>query len=626
MKSLLLLWNHLAEESARWVGASAARDCKTVALRSKHEGLSFLTITLPTFGKDLEKGLDQGYVDSNLFTGFAWKGGLPRFLSGFLRHVFDRDSGVLLDAPCKTSIRAIRQLTLMFAKIDLPCSDAREIAAYEGYIQCEKEMKVLDSGWDSSKLEEFHQMSQLLFCSFFAQVDRKVYEGNFVTKHGPGSTADGLRGNAKYTLRSWPRRLESYFPSWEVLSYSWQDYQDIDVHLLEPETEMPVEVITVPKTQKTPRIIAMEPTAMQYAQQGILALLREGIEGDYHLRSFLGIESQLPNQQMAHEGSYLMNLATLDLSEASDRVSNQLVKTMFRRVPHLHEAIDSSRSRKAIVPRAGVLRLSKFASMGSALCFPIQAMVFLTIIFLAIQKELRTPLSQRKIRSFVGKVRVFGDDIIVPVEYAPSVATLLEDFGLRVNVHKSFWNGKFRESCGRDYYDGTDVSIVRVRRLFTSQRQNAPEAISMVSLRNQLYLAGYFDTVEWLDGRLSKMLSHFPIVEPSSQVLGRIDPYGITAMRISPEEQHGQPEGWSYSSLSKRRLAPHSPTHVPLVKGYVIKDRSPINAIDGRDALMKWFLSKQGEGLTPPNPDRDHLTRSGRPQSVKLKLGWFRPY
>jgi hypothetical protein len=603
LKSLLLLWNSLALESARQVGASATRDIETVASRSKHEGLSFLTITLPAFGKELEKALDQGQVDSNQFSSFRRTGGLPRFLSGFLCRIFDRNSGVLLENPCVQSIRCVRQLTLMFAKIDLPCSNAREKAAFQSYLECEKEMKELDANWDPSLLDEFHDVSSLLFSSLFAEVDSKVYHGQIRPKHGPGSTADGLLGNQKYTLSEWTRRMERYFPSWEFLSPHWRYYQEDAIRLLEPGAERPVKVISVPKTQKTPRIIAMEPTAMQYAQQGIMEAIREHVEGSDYLRPFLDVRKQEPNQVLAKQGSLCGDLATLDLSEASDRVSNQLVKTLLRRQPHLREAVEATRSRRAVVPgHAGVIRLSKFASMGSALCFPVEAMVFLTVIFMAIQRELRTSLSRGTIRSFHGKVRVYGDDIIVPVEYAPTVASLLETFGFRVNTSKSFWTGQFRESCGREYYAGSDVSIVRVRRLFAQQRQNAPAIISMVELRNQLYHAGYWDTVEWLDSKIEKVLPYFPHVEPSSPVLGR-----------------HTVKGWSNELQPHRRV---SVTQTPLVKGFVVAARSPVNAIDGPAALLKWFL-KRGD---LPFADRDHLWRSGRPKSVNIRLGWHRPF
>jgi hypothetical protein len=147
-------------------------DLKTIQVRSKHEGLSFPTITLPQFGKDFQKALDQGVVAHDMFGGFSRHRGLPRFLGGFLERVFARDTGVLLNDPDIDSILAVRQLTLMFSKILLPCSDAREADAMSGYVQCEREVKAQDAKWTSDDLSEFRRMSRLLFSSVFARVDR----------------------------------------------------------------------------------------------------------------------------------------------------------------------------------------------------------------------------------------------------------------------------------------------------------------------------------------------------------------------------------------------------------------------------------------------------------------------
>jgi hypothetical protein len=89
-------------------------DIKTVHRRVEHEGMSFLTISLPNFGKDIEKCLDQGYADRNLFQGFSWQAGLPRFLGGFLDLVFDRGTGLLVDEPDIDAMQAVRQLRLMY--------------------------------------------------------------------------------------------------------------------------------------------------------------------------------------------------------------------------------------------------------------------------------------------------------------------------------------------------------------------------------------------------------------------------------------------------------------------------------------------------------------------------------
>jgi hypothetical protein len=55
MKSLMLLWQEVANELATWCCTSTRLDYKTVQSRVGHEGESFLTITLPNFCTDFQK-------------------------------------------------------------------------------------------------------------------------------------------------------------------------------------------------------------------------------------------------------------------------------------------------------------------------------------------------------------------------------------------------------------------------------------------------------------------------------------------------------------------------------------------------------------------------------------------
>jgi hypothetical protein len=385
----MLLWKKIAEESAIRCCACATLDYKTVESRVEHEGISFLTITLPNFGKDFERSLDQKAVARNMFAGFGFHAGLPRFLGGFLEQVFSRGSGELLDTPSIDAILAVRQLTLMFGKIGLPCSDARTAKAIQGYIECDNEVKRSDNAPEKAELlPAFLRIADLLFRDMFKAIDISVFNRELIPKHGPGATADKLRGNAKYRNRSWTERLEVVFPSEDFLLPSMSDnfrHELDDVDLVEPGSEMPVKVITVPKTLKTPRIIAIEPTAMQYAQQSLWAMFRYHVERDHNLSVMIGFTDQTPNQRMAREGSLSGELATLDMSEASDRVSYLDVKAMFLKYPLLWWALDGCRSKTAWIPEQNkTIVLNKYASMGSAVTFPLEAMVLLTLLLVGI--------------------------------------------------------------------------------------------------------------------------------------------------------------------------------------------------------------------------------------------------
>jgi hypothetical protein len=485
----------------------------------------------------------------------------------------------------------------MFGKILLDCSDKRVKQAYEKYMECEKDVRRAERKLSEEHIRRFRRLGGLLFASMFSSVDLSVYRGELVPRHGPGATADRLKANSKYTQRTWTTRLEKLFPASDFLipTYAfWREVQRVD--MLEPGAEIPVRVITVPKTLKTPRIIAIEPTCMQYVQQGILEMLVEGISRDPRLYSFLGFDDQTSNQDLARQGSLTGDLATLDLSEASDRVSNQHVRALLSDHPWLSNAVDASRSRKADVPGHGVIRLSKFASMGSALCFPMEAMVFLTVVLMGIEDALKLRLTDEMITRLVGSVRVYGDDIIVPSCTVSFVVRSLETFGFKVGRDKSFWNGKFRESCGKEYYDGHDVSIVRVRTKIPTQRTDSQEIVSTVALRNRFHAAGMWQCARHLDDVLDNFV-RLPYVAPTSPSLGKHSFLGYETHKMDAN------------------------THSPLVKGYAVVPRIPASRLGGYGALLKFFLKRGDE----PHSE-GHLERSGRPTSVDIKRRWIRPF
>jgi hypothetical protein len=629
----------MADELAMRCCTSADLDKTTVEVRTKHEGISFLAISLASYGKAVERWLDQGFVvpsDASQFRTGSRLTGLHPFLSGFLGRVFDVASGVLLEKPDIEAIYAVRQLTLVFSKIALPdeprkgpvslkgnrkvVSEKRERRAMLDYIECENDVREAGERLLPHDREEFKRVSALLYADLFTGLDREVQFGRIVPKHGPGAVADRLSANAKWNLRTWPARLQRFFPAEEFLVVNQRPERIADLRkeltFVEPDAELPVRVISVPKTLKTPRIIAIEPTAMQFAQQALFNAFRDYLSWDGILSRMIGIEDQDPNRELAQQGSLSGDLATLDLSEASDRVSKQHVDWLLEDYPALHGAVMSSRSTKAAVRGHGVIHLSKFASMGSALCFPVEAMVFLATIFVGISRELKTPLSRKLlVKEFLGRVRVFGDDIIVPRDYVLSVVHELENFGFRVNVAKSFWTGRFRESCGREYYDGLDVGIVKVRRMLPASRQDANGVISTVELRNLLYWAGLWQSARWLDTYLRELLIEFPNVGPDSPLLGRESVLGYQFQTIDPT------------------------THSPLTKGYYVRAKPPIDHLDGEGALYKCLIGNPGlaEVYRPPfkakrhqldvaSVNDEHLERSGRPEHVSIKLGWRQPY
>jgi hypothetical protein len=597
LKSLMLLWQRMAADAAVQCCTSASLDLKRIKTRYEHEGIGVLTLSLPEIGKAFERSLSEGRVTDDLLSLTGSQARFPVFLRNFFLLVFERDGGLLLDNPSVTAIQAIRQLTLAFSKVLLPCSDTREERAFAAYVECEQSLKDTVLAISSENLRDLQRISSMLFRNVFTQIDRIVYEGGVVPRHGPGSTAEKLLGNKKFKQLEWTDRLESIFPAMENLIPSFRYHQSLDeLKWLDPGSERPVRVVSVPKTLKTPRIIAIEPTCMQYMQQGLMELFVKYLESDSLVQDMVGFTDQKPNQLLAQEGSLTGELATLDLSEASDRVSLRLVSSILHPWHSLFQAVLATRSTRADVPGHGIVPLFKFASMGSALTFPMEEIAFLAIIFYAVEQKLGRRLTFKDIASLKGRVRVYGDDLIVPTDIVPNVVSALNLFGFKVNRDKSHVTGRFRESCGKEYFDGHDVSIYRVRRLLPSRRSDAPEVISAVSLRNQAYWSGYWGVADYLDDFLRRLIP-LPNVAKTSSVLGRQSVLGYSEDGFDKNLQR------------------------PKVKGMVVRTLIPASPLDDEWALLKFHLKRGREPYAS-----DHLERQGRPWVVGITLRWACPF
>lgn len=595
MKSLTGLWKVMAEDYSAICDTPIDRDYKTVVDRVECEGVSFLTITLPAFASDFEQALRDGGVGSNFFLGFKRrKGGLPAFLSGFLTQIFDGVSLKVLVDPNPFAVKAVRQLCLLFKKVELTCTDARNAKALNQYLQCEEELKQVDEQLSLEDRKIFRTTAAHLFSSVFDRVDDKVRAFDLEPKHGPGATADKKAGNEKFAHEVWTERLEEYFPFGEYALPHWKFFKDYAPVFLTPEQEQPTKITLVPKTLKTPRIIAIEPTCMQYMQQALMREFVREIECDPLVSHVTHFTDQSLNQQAARSASVDGRLATLDLSEASDRVLNSLVIDMLNAWPDLSGAVQACRTTRSELPDGTIVPLAKFASMGSALTFPMEAMVFTTIVAIGLAKaHCRKPWDAENLRALKAYTHVYGDDMIVPVDSVNDIIGSLETYGLRVNHTKSFWTGMFRESCGGDYFNGLRVTPLRLKQVPPMSHQNVSEILSWNALMNASYEDGLERTGDWMKRYLEGVLGNtLPEVPFNSAAIG------IRAWAPKPE-----------------RMNPN--THRPEVRAWVPDVRLPSNSVNDIWALRKTLTADWSDPVY-----KKHLTHSGRPLASRMKRAW----
>lgn len=504
-------------------GVDPSTDIEVMKARVEKEGLSFLTITLPAIGKGFLQALDSGRLTKDLMPQVRFKGGLPGFTRVFLARIF-HDDGRLRDDACPNCIRCMRQFYAHASKILMPCSKEREQKAEDAYVACEHELG--QHCFDSDLLSDFGKVSDIVMADLLKGVPYGDPYDLLVPRHGPGATQERILGNSKYRFRKWHSRLEEVFPFTEfgvasLRSLGEEECPLSQVEFVEPEREAPVRVIFVPKTLKTPRVIAIEPVCMQYMQQALLQFLVPRIEAGRYTRGRVNFSDQRVNQKLALTSSKDQRLSTMDLSEASDRVSAELVWRMLQVTPVLRDMVWACRSTRAKLPSGKILPLVKFASMGSALCFPMEALVFFIAIVTIRARKAKMPICSRTIAKMARDIYVYGDDIIVPADETSVISDDLSLFGLKVNRSKTFYTGKFRESCGMDAYDGVDITPVYCRRPYPADQRSAEEITSWVSMANQFYRKGWYHVACEIRDSIDSMMPHpLPHKEETSEGLG----------------------------------------------------------------------------------------------------------
>jgi hypothetical protein len=206
-----------------------------------------------------------------------------------------------------------------------------------------------------------------------------------------------------------------------------------------------VRLVVVPKNYKTGRVIAPENVYRQALAR------RYFVIADRYLPETVRLHDQSQNQRLAYEGSLDGKLSTLDLHAASDSITPTLLREIF---PSRFVDIMGR-----ILPNRFVLDgksrlLHSAATMGNSMTFWLESVVFLSISVAAVNYY------NRLAGECDDRISVYGDDIIVPTGAAPLVMEWLEALGFIVNHEKSFFSedNRYRESCGEEYFKGTNVS------------------------------------------------------------------------------------------------------------------------------------------------------------------------
>jgi hypothetical protein len=490
--------------------------CKKVRKRCSKEGISFLTKTLPKLGKALDKALSFSSSLNSVELGFKSQLGskLPIFMGEFFNKVLS-PSGDSLPNPCAECIIVLRQVLYLFYKYKLPYTDEQEQLVLSQFEKTEQELVAVAttlaglagniSNTNGSRRtrskapipDAVVREARILLSNLFDDGRWFFDPRDIYPRHGPGVVSTRERLWGKYRWTCIPARITDMYPydayfhaSLGHVCDSYRSFNTVD------DKELSAKVILVQKDSRGPRLISCEPLAFQWVQQGLGRAISQHVEHCPLTKWNVFFTDQLPNKRGALLGSKTGRYATLDLKEASDRVSVDLVRLLFPE--RIHTYLEACRSLSTVLPNGKVLPLRKFAPMGSALCFPIMALTIWAILTAA------APDADTR-----ESILVYGDDVIVPTAYAENAIEHLESFGLLVNRDKSCIRGFFRESCGTDAFKGIDVTPLRIRTVWSSSPSPDSYA-SWIAYANSCWERKYYITYDYIVGWLERVYRSIP--------------------------------------------------------------------------------------------------------------------
>jgi len=494
--------------------SSFEMDRKTIIKRSSSEGLPFFTVTLPSLGKCLDKTLSSDRAldasDTSFKLSKKYKG-RPVFLASLWHLVLDeeglvRDRGVNIPRQV-AAVRAIRQICFLLYKLEEEHSEETVNQVLSDFVRTDMELPEVEQKVPLSPRAQAVIDNARVLIHYALRSGQNWLEIKDITpRHGPGAVSTGEKVYEKPYFRRTYEQLEEEYPFADYFFYNYSHWVDSVESGAEVESLQHgvAKIVLVPKDSRGPRIISMEPPEFQWIQQGILANLVSLLERRGNpCAGYVNFTSQEVNRNLALTNSFHGKFNTYDMKEASDRVSDWLVKKIFP--TDIYDALSACRSKETILPNGHVQRLRKFAPMGSAVCFPIEALTFWALaVGSCVDVRWKGDLND------LPPVFVYGDDIVARQRDYESFAPVFNELFLKFNEEKCSTGRFFRESCGLDSFKLHEVNPIRIKAPWRGIGSPAA-TLSYIDYVNSLSDRGYAHAAKFLLQRVTQELGPIPV-------------------------------------------------------------------------------------------------------------------
>lgn len=354
----------------------------------------------------------------------------------------------------------------------------------------------------------------------------------------------GLTGKLKY-WRDIPESVwKNFFHSTKRRTRRYKDIGWTPARALNydpPYCVVPMETLNskfsvAAKNALTGRGIATEPAEMMSWQHGVLRMFVTTFE-QTKISRFVTLEEQDNNRRHALVASKDDLSTTVDQKDASDNILRRLVRGIFPK--QIWDAVDAVRTPFLLIDDY-LVEPVKMSPMGSATCFPVQTLIFLTVaiashlVHFFNEQTFGTPRTRvpaipgdwdlPKIIQSIDKVQIpdnesfwtwieqfihanptnrdtrkymclngYGDDIIIDNRVYDIFRQICNAVGFVVNVDKTFGQGlAIKESCGIYAFKGYDVTPIKFKCPHIPTERKDPKILqSLIDLANRSAIVGF---------------------------------------------------------------------------------------------------------------------------------------
>lgn len=347
--------------------------------------------------------------------------------------------------------RAFFQANALFSKADdLPALPGLAEKALQDFLDCEQLNRETNIRFLTKAVSSplIYQTSQIItdILGNYSELDMAQN-----LRFGPG-VSSSCRGSMATLAHKLEADITCTPRSREIVERTFKHFFQY-YYLLKPisSAEQYNIFTTVPKTFKQERGICIGQHGNIIVQLAYGAQLRQKFKRCVDLNKAADFHQYLVEKKWRE-------IATIDLKSASQMIARRAVQAVWPE--QWLSVMDDLREEYTKLPDGSLNYNQHYSAMGNGFTFEMESILFYSLAKAAM---LNAGLNWKYLS-------IFGDDIIVDKECAPTVIKALEEFGFIPNVDKTYLDGPFKESCGVDTLRGRNIRPIFLRNLTNGKR------------------------------------------------------------------------------------------------------------------------------------------------------------